>query len=86
MAKKRKQPRYIESELKQPMLNYHVYYMSASEILFYNTLLLFGGGFIGVILFGGLFKQDGIATKMTFISNIVVFLIVGVIANRVFIK
>lgn len=49
-------------------------------------MLLLGGGVVGLVFFGGLFKADGEATTATLISNIIVFLLIGVIADRVFIK
>ena len=47
-------------------------------------LLFIVGGAVGLIFYGGLFKEDGQATLMTTISNFVVFAIVGLLAIKYF--
>lgn len=86
MAKKKKErgPQYMSSLLNNAMLNYEEYYMSAGEKMLYAFLLLAAGALVGFIFYGGLFKQDGEATRATFISNIVVCVCAGLFAIKFF--
>lgn len=87
MSKKNevKEPQYIPSILNNNMINYKVYYMSFGEKMLY-FLMTFGiGGVVGLVFYGGLFKVEGEATKATLISNIVVFVTVGLIAAKFFV-
>lgn len=87
MSKKKQQiePQFIPSALNNQMLNYKVYYMSFTEKLIYFLLTFIIGGVVGLIFYGGLFKSDGEPTTATMVSNIVVFCLVGLIADRFFI-
>lgn len=87
MAKKKKvlEPQYIDSPMRTSMLNYKVYYMSSVQKLLYTLLVIVAGGFVGLVFYGGLFKQDGEATFATYISNVVVFAGVGLIAAKFFV-
>ncbi len=85
MAKKDREPQYIPSALNTPMLNYREYYMSAAEKLQTAVIALVAGGAVGLIFYGGQFKdEDGIATMATYISNVIIFLVIGVIAAKIF--
>lgn len=86
MAKKskEKEPQYILSPLNTPMVNYKAYYMSLSEKIMYFLFTFIIGGVVGLVFYGGLFKYDGTATTATYISNIVVFSVIGSIAAKVF--
>lgn len=84
MAKKNDQPQYYISKINTQVLNYNVYVMKASEKLLYSLMLLVAGGVVGLIFYSGLFKVDGQATMATYISNLVVFLLVGLLATRYF--
>lgn len=77
-------PQYLPSPLNNAMINYCEYYMSSFEriVSFVVTFVL--GGLAGNVFYGGLFKDDGEATIATYISNGVVFVIVGLIASKVF--
>ncbi|MCD8086239.1 MAG: type II secretion system F family protein [Clostridiales bacterium] len=87
MGKKAREPQYIPSALNTPMLNYRVYYMSAAEKLLTFLLAAVVGGGVGLIFYGGQFKdEDGLATTATYIGNIVIFLVVGVIVGSVFLS
>ena len=87
MAKKQKNkaPKYVLSVLNNRMLNYQVYYMSAPEKLTAVLLTFLAGGFAGWIFYGGLFKADGEATRATYISNLIVILLGGFLAAKVFV-
>lgn len=82
--KKEKEPQYYLSRINTQVLNYNVYVMSASEKMLYTMILLIAGGAAGLIFYGGLFKENGVATFATMISNIVVFVLVGLLAVKFF--
>lgn len=88
MAKKDKkpvEPKYIPSSLNNPMINYRVYYMSLGQKISYSLAVFTLGGIAGNIFYGGLFRVDGENTVATYISNLVVFFVVGLIALKFFI-
>lgn len=82
--KKELEPQYYVSPINNQVLNYHVYHMKPMEKLLFTLGLILVGGVVGLIFYGGLFKVDGEATFATFISNIVVFVVVGLIASKIF--
>lgn len=84
-SKKNKEPQYYISKINTQLLNYNVYYMSKKEKLIYYTIAFVAGGVIGLIFYGGLFKSDGVETLATYISNVVIFILVGLIGLKVFI-
>lgn len=77
-------PQYLPSPLNNAMINYNEYYMSVFEkmVSFLATFVL--GGLVGNVFYGGLFKSDGEATLATYISNVSVFVVIGLIASKVF--
>ena len=80
------EPEYIISPINTRLLNYKVYKMSAKEKLLYALIGFVAGGLIGLLFYGGLFKGDnGAATRATYISNVIVFSLAGVIADKIFI-
>lgn len=81
---KEKGPKYIPSPLNTPMINYSEYYMSSFEKIAYSLVAFVLGGLASQVFYGGLFKSDGEATTMTYISNTVVFVLVGLVAVKVF--
>lgn len=85
MMAKKKQPQYIYSALNAPMLNYCVYYMSMPEKI-QNFLIGFvGGGTAGLIFYGGQFRDaDGIATQATMITNVIIFVVIGLLAAAIY--
>lgn len=87
MAKKDKviEPQYYTSKINTQVLNYDVYVMKPSEKMLYSVALLLVGGVIGLIYYGGLFKnEEGTNTLMTMISNAVVFVLVGFLCVKMF--
>ena len=84
MKKKERGPKYLLSPLNNRTLNYREYYMSAVEKLGFFLLTFGVGGCAGLVFYGGLFRRDGEATTATYISDIVVFLIVGLVSVRFF--
>lgn len=77
-----KEPKYIPSPLNNSMLNYKVYVLSAKERIIYFIASVIIGGSAGLVFYGGLFKEDGEPTLTTYISNVVVFVVVGLIASK----
>lgn len=85
MAKnKSKEPQYYLSRINTQVLNYGVYVMKPAEKLLYLLILFVAGGAVGLVFYGGLFKEDGEATLLTLISNIVVFVLIGLLAIKSF--
>lgn len=87
MAKKKKEekiPEFSRSCLGNPVLNYGIYYMSKGEKTLFTLAVFVIGGLVGLIFYGGLFKADGERTLATMISNVVVFLLIGFIAWKIF--
>ncbi|MGN0141217.1 MAG: type II secretion system F family protein [Roseburia sp.] len=82
--KKDKEPQYYLSALNNPVLNYRVYEMKNGEKILYSLLILLIGGAVGLIFYGGMFKDEGSATPATWISNLIVFVLVGAIAVKIF--
>ncbi len=85
MAKKVEEPQYIMSALNTPMLNYKAYVMNWQEKIMTFLIAFIVGGIVGLTFYGGQFRDaEGAATDATQISNIVIFVIVGMIANFAF--
>lgn len=81
---KNTEPQHVMSLINNKVLNYKVYKMSLSETLLYSALAMIAGGVVGLIFYGDLFKSNGESTIATHISNVVVFLTVGLIARKFF--
>ncbi len=80
--KKEVEPAYINSPLNNPMPNYNVYRMSKSEAVIVSLAAFIIGGIVGYIFYGNLFMDEDGATTATYISNIVVFTVVGLLAIK----
>lgn len=83
--KKGKEPQYINSKINNPMLNYRVYYLKASERILFSLISFITGGCIGLIFYMNLFMKNGNPTMATHISNVVFFVGVGLVATVLFI-
>ena len=82
MAKKVRGPQFIPSKLNTPMINYNEYYMSTKDKIVTFLMGFVGGGVIGLIFYGNQFMDDGYATPATTISNVIIFIVVGLIACK----
>ncbi len=84
MAKKERIPQYVMSQLNTPMLNYRVYVIPTQKKIMLILGLFVIGGLLGQVFYGNLFlNSDGEMTKASYISNFVVFIIVGLIVKKV---
>lgn len=84
MAKKERIPQYVMSQLNTPMLNYRVYVIPTQKKIMLMLGLFVIGGLLGQVFYGNLFlNSDGEMTKASYISNFVVFIIVGLIVIKV---
>lgn len=84
MAKKEKlqDPEFINSPLNNPMPNYAVYIMGKTEGFIVRLISFVAGGLVALIFYGNLFMVDGFATLATHISNVVVFIVLGLLAIK----
>jgi len=78
------EPQYQASLVNNQVLNYKVYKMTSSEKLLYSALAMLAGGFTGLVFYADLFMSYGERTIATHISNVVVFLLVGLLARKFF--
>lgn len=84
--KKEQEPQYYTSATNMPTYNYRVYYMSGKEKILYFIIAFIVGAAVGYLFYGGLAKDEfGNATMTTWILNIVISGIVGLIAGFMFI-
>lgn len=83
MKKKERISEYLPTPINAPMPNYAVYVLHGSERVLYNLLLFAAGGIVGLIFYGGLFtNSDGNATIVTYISNTIFFVIIGLLSLK----
>ena len=75
-------PAELANPLKEMMPNYRVYQMSGLEKLGTAAVAFLAGGVCSQIFYGGLFRQDGEDTILTYISAAIVILVVGLLAVK----
>lgn len=78
--KKEKEPQYMPSESNTKMLNYRVYRMKPGEKTIFFLAVTIIGGIVGLVFYANLFMVNGEPTIATYISNVVIFLGVGITA------
>ena len=85
-AKPKKEPvsQWMTNPLNEQVLDYHNYEMTQGEQVLYFILAFLIGGVVSQFFYGGLFQEDGVPTLLTYISNAAAFVVVGLIAGRVF--
>ena len=71
-------------QINERVMDYHVYEMTNAEKLLYSLAAIVAGGFVGLLFYGGLFKENGQATLLTYLCNAGVFLLAGMIGAAVF--
>lgn len=88
MSKKEKkisEPQYFMSATNVQVLNYKVYYMSLAEKMVYFLVAFVVGAGVAYLFYGGIGKDAyGNPTKITWILNITIPSIVGIIAGKMF--
>lgn len=80
MAKKSREPEFVETLLGTSIINYNVYYRSLYEKIFNFILKMACGIIVGYVFFGNLMLDEyGQSTFLTGILNIVIPLTCGII-------
>lgn len=79
---KKEMIQYIPSPINNNMLNYNCYFPSVSEKILYFMVSFFGGGAVSLIFFSGWFKSEGQPTTATYISDLVIFVISGIMVSK----
>lgn len=83
--KKEKEPQYYLSATHIQTLNYKVYYMSQTETVGYFLMAFVVGAAVGFLFYGGLAKDSfGDPTRLTYILNISICTIMGLIAGKLY--
>ena len=72
--------------LNNAAMDYHVYEMTGTEKFLTLVIGFFLGGAVGLIFYGGLFKNQGDPTIMTYIANAVVFAVAGLVGSVIFVR
>lgn len=84
-SKPEKEPEYFNSATNMQTLNYNVYYMKAKETILTFLIAFVAGAFVGYLFYGGIGKNEfGEPTRITWILNILIPGVVGVIAGKLF--
>lgn len=82
---KEREPQYYMSVTNVPTYNYKVYYMSRQEKIGYAAMAFAVGAVTGYLFYGGLGKDAyGYATVTTYVLNVVVSVVVGLLAVKFF--
>ena len=80
------EPQYYLSATNMQTLNYKVYYMKPMEKLAYFLLAFAVGAAVGYLFYGGIGKDEfGNPTTLTWILNILIPTVIGLIAGRLFV-
>lgn len=84
--KKIEEPQYYTSATNIPTYNFRVYEMKRIEKVLYFILAFVAGAAVGYLFYGGIGKNEfGQPTTLTWILNISLPTIVGLIAGRLFV-
>lgn len=84
--KKPLEPQWFTSATNMPTYNYKVYYMKPLEKALYFILAFVVGAAVGYLFYGGIGKDEfGQPTTTTWILNITIPTLVGVIAGSLFV-
>lgn len=84
--KKIQEPQYYTSATNLPTYNYRVYEMKKVEEVLYFLLAFAVGAAVGYLFYGGIGKNEfGQPTTLTWILNITIPTIVGLVAGRMFV-
>lgn len=83
--RKERVEKYQNSPTNTPMLNYRAYVMGKAEAVLVYVAIFCLGGLVGLVFYEGLFKVDGYPTVATFVSDAFFFIVVGLVAVKVFV-
>ena len=84
--KKEMEPQYYMSATNIPTYNYNVYHMSKVEKILYFVLAFVIGAAVGYLFYGGIGKDEfGRPTMITYILNVLIPGIVGIVAGILFV-
>ncbi len=84
--KKEQEPQYYTSATNMPTYNYRVYHMKPLEKALYFLLAFAVGAAVGYLFYGGIGKDEfGRPTTVTWVLNILIPLVIGIIAGILFI-
>ncbi|MBE6961230.1 MAG: hypothetical protein E7445_02105 [Ruminococcaceae bacterium] len=84
--KKAPEPQYYMSATQMPTYNYRVYHMSLAEKALYFLIAFAAGAAVGYLFYGGIGKDEfGQPTTLTWILNITIPVVVGMIAGVLFV-
>lgn len=79
------EPQYYDSPTGIPAYNYKVYYMTKIEKIFYFLIAFIVGAAVGYLFYGGIGKDDlGNPTTLTYVINVIICVITGVLAGKMF--
>lgn len=80
-----KEPMYFRSVTGDRTLNYHVYYMSFLEKIFYFVLAFCVGAAVGYLFYGGMGKDEyGDPTMLTKVLDVIVMVFCGFLSGKLF--
>ena len=80
------EPQWFTSVTNLPTYNYKVYYMSKLEKILYFLLAFVIGAIVGYLFYGGLGRDEfGQRTTLSWILDISIPTIVGLVAGRIFV-
>lgn len=83
--KKELEPQYYLSATNMQTYNYRVYYMKPMEKLLYFLLAFVAGAAVAYLFYGGIGKDEfGQPTTVTWVLNILIPVVVGSVAGRLF--
>lgn len=75
------------SATNRQMINYNVYKMTPNEKALYFIIAFIVGAIVAYLFYGGIGKDNyGNPTMLTHILNIVIMVVVGLVAGKVFLK
>ncbi|NLJ16487.1 MAG: hypothetical protein GX346_05090 [Clostridiales bacterium] len=84
--KKINEPQYYTSATNMPTYNYRVYNMKFTEKAMYFIIAFLAGAAVGYLFYGGIGKDEfDQPTKLTWILNIIIPSITGIIAGKLFV-
>ncbi len=82
--KEPEQTKFLRTKINTRAINYKAYHFGRGEFLLYFTALFVLGGIVGLIFYCNLFMNAGKPTIATHISNVVIFVLFGLLANKFF--